>query len=270
MNSDSSRPSWIEVQDGLDGESASLRLGEPADAQVPTAGVDLSLVVHDLLRQVVRVQAVLTPSPVLTAACLAAGLRQEGRIRRPGGAHDLLVARLREDVDPRQDPLPTLAAGFATVLRAAGWYISDPDGRVLMVDPVYKDGLDIPGGVCDPAEDLATTACRELAEELGLRWPVADLLALDFVLDNGRRGDLELGVFDGGVHPPEFVDTLTLPDGELSGARWMHPDDLDGHGPPAFVRRLRSVHLARRQARLPGPTLILRDGVAIEPGAATR
>ncbi len=242
--------------------TATLTLTTPPAAEADSAGSRLSSTVDTLFAGgVARVQAsIRADDPVLLAAAIRAGLRREGVLREADGPGTVLVGRLAGDVDPSVDALPTIAASMPRVLRASGWYITDPDARVLMVDPVYKPGLDLPGGVCDPGEDLCAAATRELAEELDLRLPVGDLLALDFCPDNGRRGDIELAIFDGGSHPVALADGLSFPDGELSRALWVHPDDLDGQAPEALVRRVRAVHRARVSGRLPGPTVLLYDG----------
>jgi ADP-ribose pyrophosphatase YjhB (NUDIX family) len=51
---------------------------------------------------------------------------------------------------------------------AAGVVIRDADGRVLMVEPTYKDAWEIPGGVVEADESPRAACRRELHEELGL------------------------------------------------------------------------------------------------------
>lgn len=196
----------------------------------------------------------------LLAAAMTAGLRREGVLRSARGSDLVLLGRLASDIDPELDALPSIAASMPRSLRAAGWYLSDASDRVLLVDPVYKEGFDIPGGVAEAGESLLQAANRELREELDLTLPPSDLLVLDFSPANERRGDIELAIFDGGRHAADLVRQLSFPDGELTRAVWLHPDDLDGQAPPALVRRLRAIHAGRRTGRLPGPTITLRDG----------
>ncbi|MGX9229756.1 NUDIX domain-containing protein [Streptomyces albus] len=69
---------------------------------------------------------------------------------------------------------PAPAAAVDAVIR-------DQHGRLLVVDPVYKDGWDLPGGMVDD-EGLVDGLVRELREELrpaALR--VGRLLAVDNV-----------------------------------------------------------------------------------------
>jgi ADP-ribose pyrophosphatase YjhB (NUDIX family) len=47
---------------------------------------------------------------------------------------------------------------------AAGVLLFDACGRVLLVDPVYKDYWDVPGGVVESNESPRDAARRELGE----------------------------------------------------------------------------------------------------------
>ena len=52
---------------------------------------------------------------------------------------------------------------------AAGALCRDQAGQVLLVDPVYRDTWDVPGGVVE-AEESPHAACRrEVAEEAGVK-----------------------------------------------------------------------------------------------------
>nr|WTA00764.1 NUDIX hydrolase [Streptomyces sp. NBC_00857] len=46
--------------------------------------------------------------------------------------------------------------------------ITDNHGRILVVDPTYKDGFDMPGGMVHADETQVEGLVRELAEELDL------------------------------------------------------------------------------------------------------
>ncbi|MFF3817466.1 NUDIX domain-containing protein [Streptomyces bluensis] len=64
-----------------------------------------------------------------------------------------------------------LAEGNATQARkrvAADVLLRDSSGRVLLVNPTYKPGWDLPGGMAEANEPPEVTVVRELREELGL------------------------------------------------------------------------------------------------------
>lgn len=62
---------------------------------------------------------------------------------------------------------------------AAGVLFFDADGRVMLVDPVYKDPWEIPGGAVEWDESPRDGAVREVKEELGLAWRPGRLLGVD-------------------------------------------------------------------------------------------
>ena len=106
---------------------------------------------------------------------------------------------------------------------AAAVLFLDEDGRVLLVDPVYKPGWEFPGGVVEDGESPRTAAVREVAEELGLSVPATRLrlLLTDWEPHRGpRSGGLRL-VFDGGTLSAEQRGQLALPEDELRGWRFM-------------------------------------------------
>jgi 8-oxo-dGTP diphosphatase len=53
---------------------------------------------------------------------------------------------------------------------AAGVLFFDDAGRILLVEPTYKDHWDIPGGYVETGETPAQAAVREVREELGMRY----------------------------------------------------------------------------------------------------
>ena len=200
--------------------------------------------------------------PSVRDAAVAAGFRLEGRCRFPDGDR-LLLARLPGDVDPGVDPLPAIASFFDEVIRAAGWLIRDGDGRVLMLETTYKKAWDVPGGIVEKGEDVAAAARREIAEELGLDLPLGRLLVLDHCLDDGRRGDIQLVLFDGGVQDVGLPARLTFPDGEIRAAHWVTPDRLAEVTAAGTARRIRAaLHVLATGAG----TALLHEGEPIPLG----
>ena len=126
-----------------------------------------------------------------------------------------------------------LAEGNARQARkrvAADVLIRDQTGRVLLVDPTYKPGWDLPGGMAEANESPRAAARRELREELGLDLEPGRPLAIEWVGPHGPWDDRITLVFDGGVLEPEVAAGLKVTD----------------PGCPRRVRRLR-----QRERRAP-------------------
>jgi 8-oxo-dGTP pyrophosphatase MutT (NUDIX family) len=102
---------------------------------------------------------------------------------------------------------------------AAGALFRDESGRVLLVDPVYRETWDLPGGAVG-AEESPHAACRrEVAEELGLDRPPGRVLAVDWVPSRPERPEGLIVVYDGGVLTAADAKTIIVPDDELAGSR---------------------------------------------------
>jgi 8-oxo-dGTP pyrophosphatase MutT (NUDIX family) len=114
----------------------------------------------------------------------------------------------------------------------------DEDGRIMMVEPVYKPGLEIPGGVANDDESPLQTCVREVREELGIEPAIGDLLVVDWVPRHGEWPDAVLFVFDGGVLAPEQVGRIRLQADELASFKYLTLDEIAPHVRPAMARRL--------------------------------
>ncbi|WUJ12331.1 NUDIX hydrolase [Actinoplanes sp. NBC_00393] len=138
----------------------------------------------------------------------------------------------------------------------AGVLLSDPTGRVLLVEPAYKPDWEIPGGCVEADESPLAAAQRELKEELGLTLPIGRLLVTDWVPPRPERTEGFMLVFDGGVLDAEQTARISLPADELRSWAWC--------AEPEAVDRL-STLLARRvaaaiRARADGTTAYLENG----------
>ena len=117
-----------------------------------------------------------------------------------------------------------LAEGNAKQARkrvAADVLITDRDGRVLLVDPTYKEGWDIPGGMVEANEKPRAAAERELREELGLTLTVGRLLLIEWVPPHGPWDDQLVFLFDGGTLDEAAVGNLRPTDEELAGLQFV-------------------------------------------------
>src|SRR5713101_3717207 len=96
-------------------------------------------------------------------------------------------------------PPDVYIASLARKRMAAGALCRDRAGRVLLVDPVYRDTWDLPGGAVE-AEESPHAACRrEVAEELGLDRLPGRVLAVVWVPSRPERPEGLIVVYDGGV-----------------------------------------------------------------------
>lgn len=204
------------------------------------------------------------------ATARAVGLRVEGVARRGGFERgepiDLVrVARLVDDVDPAADPLPTLAAGFHRATVAAGLFVTEPNGRVLLLRTSYKDEWEIPGGLAEAGEGPVDTVRREVTEELGIEMPVGDLLLLGSAPATTRRPDMLALIFDGGVQDVALPASLTLPDGEILEADWADARQVARRCSPELARRLTFILVGRAAGRFPGPPIVLENPITSHP-----
>ncbi len=139
----------------------------------------------------------------------------------------------------------------------AGALIRDESGRVLVVEPTYKDRWELPGGSVERNESPRAACERELAEELGLSLTVGRLLCLEWQGPEPDRTESVMLVFDGGVLPEDA--RIRLPADELASHRFVRADALD---------ELMSARLARRtraavQAVTEGRVVELEHGIAV-------
>ncbi|MEV0386532.1 NUDIX hydrolase [Nonomuraea sp. NPDC050643] len=67
------------------------------------------------------------------------------------------------------------------VITGAAAYITDERGRVLLVDPNYREHWSFPGGIIDAGEHPAQACAREVMEEVGLAVEVGGLLTVSWV-----------------------------------------------------------------------------------------
>lgn len=131
---------------------------------------------------------------------------------------------------------------------AAGVLFFDEAGRVLLVDPVYKDPWEIPGGAVEPDESPLLGACREVKEELGISPAIGRLLGLDWTAPRPERSEGLVTIFDGGQLAPEDLQSIQLPPDEIRSYDFTPVDELEERLIPLLARRVRACVSAREQA----------------------
>lgn len=139
---------------------------------------------------------------------------------------------------------------------AAGVLFFDDAGRILLVQPTYKDHWDIPGGYVETGETPAQAAAREVREELGIKAAVGPLLVADWA-PHPDEGDKLLLVFDGGTLTVEHVDAIRLQADELASYAFRDPAEALTLLIPRLGRRV----AAAIDAHQAGRTTYLERGV---------
>ncbi|GAA4541378.1 NUDIX domain-containing protein [Streptomyces collinus] len=119
--------------------------------------------------------------------------------------------------------LPRVLAGAAVLFR-------DGEGRVLLVEPSYREGWVLPGGTVesDDGETPRQGARRETAEEIGLDREPGRLLAVDWVHGTGRPPVVAY-LYDGGVLGEDEFKAIRLQEEELLSWRLVPRDELSGY-----------------------------------------
>ncbi|MFI0367447.1 NUDIX domain-containing protein [Actinomadura sp. 1N219] len=147
------------------------------------------------------------------------------------------------------------AASFTRARAAAGVLFFNEHDHVMLVDPCYKDYLDIPGGYVEHGETPHQAAVREVAEELGIRPEVGRLLIADWA-PNEAEGDKILFLFDGGTLAPEQLNAIHLDTSELSNHQFHDIAQIHELTIARLARRLVHAHAAHRD----GTTRYLEHG----------
>jgi 8-oxo-dGTP pyrophosphatase MutT (NUDIX family) len=121
---------------------------------------------------------------------------------------------------------------------AAGALFADEAGRVLLVDPVYRDTWDLPGGAVE-AEESPYAACRrEVAEELGLDRQPGRVLVVDWVPSQPGRPEGLIVVYHGGVLRTADIEAIRLPVDELAGFAFVAAEEVAARVKPLVARRI--------------------------------
>jgi 8-oxo-dGTP pyrophosphatase MutT (NUDIX family) len=146
-------------------------------------------------------------------------------------------------------------AGLPRKRSGAGALITDPAGRVLLVEQTYRETWEVPGGVVEEHETAPAACRRECREELGIEVPVGRLLVVEHQTDAGLRGDSVMYLYDGGVL--EDASALRPAPDEIAAVHFVSADTLDAHLTGKLARRVR----AALDARARGTVIELDDGV---------
>ncbi|MEV0847466.1 NUDIX domain-containing protein [Streptomyces sp. NPDC049954] len=182
------------------------------------------------------------------------------------------------DDDLRAEPVRLAPEEYARS-RAAFWggsavLFTDVDGRVLVVEPRYREHLLLPGGGMDAGERPSRSAAREVAEELALVVRPSRLLVVEWVSEDheeyaefGCFPGEALYVWDGGVLGPGALARIVLPPAELGAYHLLSAAEAAARMGPLDGARMLAAYRARLDAS--GPA-VLEDGTATAPGVLER
>ncbi|MBT2481408.1 NUDIX hydrolase [Streptomyces sp. ISL-94] len=163
---------------------------------------------------------------------------------------------------PSPDAVREYYAAQPAPLVAATGIVLDTRGRVLVLTTSYKADLELPGGTVEDTETPEEGLARELKEELDLGRPVGRLLAVDSRRPGVLGRSLVVHVHLVGPLAPEEAAAISFPDGEITEARWLEPDEACAALPERIAPRLRAGLAALRT----GSFAHLVDGVP-QPGS---
>jgi 8-oxo-dGTP pyrophosphatase MutT (NUDIX family) len=154
-----------------------------------------------------------------------------------------------------------IAEGNATLPRklvSADVLLLDHRGRILLVDPNYKPGWDLPGGNIKANEPPDIGAQREVREELGLDLPIDQLhlLCVDWVSPHSRWDDWLKFIFGGLELTDIQISGLHIGDAELTAFEFCSPAQAQQRLNTALWTRVAAALHARRTGR----AIYLRDG----------
>ena len=130
---------------------------------------------------------------------------------------------------------------------SAGALIFDSAGRLLILNPTYKSGWTIPGGVMEADGETPWQACRrEVREECGLDVRDGRLACTDFrPARPGRPGGIRV-LFDCGRADDAALAAIALQPEEISQYRLAELEVALTLLRPALRRRVRAATRHRR------------------------
>jgi 8-oxo-dGTP pyrophosphatase MutT (NUDIX family) len=156
-------------------------------------------------------------------------------------------------------PVADWTATLPTKRMASAVLFTEAAGRVLLVDPTYKDYWEIPGGCVEADESPYDAAGREVTEELGLTVAPGRLLVVDWVPPRPGRTEGVMFVFDGGTLDAELTAAIRVPPDELRGWAWCTPTDAEARLSAPLARRV----AAATRALASGLTAYLEGGFCV-------
>jgi 8-oxo-dGTP pyrophosphatase MutT (NUDIX family) len=148
----------------------------------------------------------------------------------------------------------TVTASASGKKISVGALVLDEHGRLLLVNPSYKDRWDLPGGILERHEDPVAGLVREVREELGVECRVGELRAVDYGRSDWEGAEVIMLTFSATLTPADPA-RFRLAARELLEAAYVEVERAFGMVTPRMSDRL-SVALGLVP---PGPHGILVD-----------
>lgn len=151
--------------------------------------------------------------------------------------------------EPEAEFNPGIASRLPRKRVASGVLFRDEEGKILVVEPVYKPGFEIPGGIAEENESPLDACVREVREELGITPPIGGVLVVDWVPRHGVWPDGVMFIFDGGVLGQEQAAGIALQEDELASYKFLTLAEIEPSVRPAMARRLAAAVAAADAGR---------------------
>lgn len=135
----------------------------------------------------------------------------------------------------------------------------DRSGKILIVNPTYRNDWLLPGGIIEADESPFDGCRREVLEELGKPFPVNRLLCVEYQQAHGDRTESLQFMFTGGILTAKEVAAISLQKEELSEFRYADRDEWSTLLNPFLARRIPFGLRALRE----GSTLYIENGFPI-------
>lgn len=116
-------------------------------------------------------------------------------------------------------------AALARKRVGGGIVFFNKNDEILLVKPNYKDHWLLPGGIIEKDESPREGAIRETKEEVNLDASNCKLVSVDYVSDNGIKGEALQFLFYGGVLSEEDIKNIELQEDEIMDYKFMKVDE---------------------------------------------
>lgn len=119
----------------------------------------------------------------------------------------------------------------------------DAEGKVLLVKPNYRDTWQLPGGSTEKVESPYDACLREVKEELGAKFPVKNLLLIEYFKLDPERELIHL-VFNGGTLDSQAISKIVIQKEELDDYGFYALDTALNMVSPLAKARVESIKKA--------------------------